>query len=161
MQKNMKPLVSVSLITLIFFFVATEISVATEYLCTCKKKSGHYFVKENFIVKEDEKISGCSEKKWELILEYEEGFISLGAVDGTWERQMDIVKETNSFVKAEAEQEGKNHFKINFNKNSRTLRHDVRTHTHMEAIWNGDKIVFPERLSDYKILTTFSCKKTK
>ena len=69
------------------------------------------------------------------------------------------MKETNSFVKAEAEKEGKSHFKINFNKKSRTLRHNVRTHYHLKAVWNGDTMILPDRQTDYKILTTFSCKK--
>lgn len=88
----------ISLVTFLFFLFTVS-SNSTEYICSCEKHNAVKITIKNGKSK-TERESTCSETKEKILLEYEEGYIAIGSVNGSGLYPYDNITEDNkNFVK--------------------------------------------------------------
>ena len=139
------------------FCIVSKMSFATEYECNCKKYNG-LTTSINGTENETTVSDKCTNIK-PLLLEQEEGYLSMSLTNGSAYKSYDVIKETKSFVQAQDFKGEDNFSKLNFNKNSKSLRIKTNYQTEREARWNGDKLILPYSYFKMTQNMSFSCKK--
>ena len=145
------------LILVVFCFVTPTMSFAEEFMCTCKKYNS-YTTSIKGAKSENTEANKCK-NTMSRILEQEEGFLALSLTDGSKYRAYDVKKETKSLVQAERVTDKDNFVKINFNKNSKTLRLRYQIVTELKAIWDGNNQIAEYSYLKIESNLNLSCKK--